>query len=189
MKAQAWKVRILLAVPVFSEGVRLHFFRLVSSTDQSTGLRSRGLHVRIVCEAPSIPGLRAALVTAADCNSVLLRDTTGFDSLAAHQIHAGLAEWSRQRPSKPIRRVRFSRSAPLSMHGAGAIGSAAASKAEGSRFDSVAPCQCVFSAVAKWSKAPVCKSGSRRGFESRPRFQDHVTNQVPLAQWTRAVGF
>jgi len=40
---------------------RHHLFCLVSSTDQSTGLRSRGLHVRIVCGAPSISGSRAAL--------------------------------------------------------------------------------------------------------------------------------
>jgi hypothetical protein len=45
--------------------------RPASSEDKSTGLRSRGSHVRIVRGAPS-PGLRAELVTAAACKAVAL---------------------------------------------------------------------------------------------------------------------
>lgn len=45
--------------------------RPASSEDESTGLRSRGSHVRIVRGAPT-PGLRAELVTAAACKAVAL---------------------------------------------------------------------------------------------------------------------
>jgi hypothetical protein len=74
------------------------------------------------------------------------------------------------------------------MHGAGAIGSAAASKAEGSRFDSVAPCQC-----SQRGSQAVEGTGLQVRLSPRVRIPPALPPShrlsVPLAQWIRAAGF
>ena len=63
-----------------------HLHAALAQLEKSTTLRTSRSGVRISRAAPQKDfGLRAALATATDCKSVLLRDTTGFDSLAIHQ--------------------------------------------------------------------------------------------------------
>ncbi len=64
-----------------------HLHAALAQLDKSTTLRTSGSGVRISRAAPQKDfGLRAALATATHLGkSVLLRDTTGFDSLAIHQ--------------------------------------------------------------------------------------------------------
>ena len=88
--------------------------------------------------------------------------------------------WQRGRSRLPVKQSP-ARDTAVRIHphppqaGLAQSGRAAASKAEGSRFDPVVRCQS-FLGVAKWSKAPACNTGglnarvrSNRTAESMPR--------------------
>ncbi len=116
-----------------SSSATSNFLLALAQLDQSTGLRSQGLHVRIVCARPfTFTGLRAAMV---------LQETVNLPSSGTRQVRSlGNPPTSpcepgrsvRRRPSKASRRVRFPRLAPPHTH---------------------------HNEVAKRLKAPVCKSG------------------------------
>jgi hypothetical protein len=88
-----------------------------SSEDESTGLRSRGSHVRIVRGAPTL-GCEQSWLLQLPVKQSPLRHAW-FESTATHQLHPGMADCfgsTRSRHRSPPRRSDFLRVAQLAAH-------------------------------------------------------------------------